>query len=259
MPFLVPRDKGPAVKREAEFCSLDLKACQDNIIRYLKERKDTLAQEEINKVLSVSGDDRCALWAQAEILRRGYKFKESEKILKGILNRCPGDAPSLITLSYIRYNESNFPEAARLLRSVLKQPGLERENKAMAYMLLGSINAKKAQKRGVWNKLAFGTRIKGYFERALELAPDLAEVHLGLGTFCLFAPKIAGGDTDRALHELKTAVELAPDFATANARLAQAFKKKGNLEGFRSYLRKAKELDPGNEAVKEIEDEEPGN
>lgn len=244
----------PAKQQKKDLiCNIDLKACQDNLLKYLKLRKEGLAEGEIEKILSIQRDDVCALWAKAEILRRDYKFKESKELLKQALRQCPGHASSLISLAYIEYHDSKFQDASRLLKEVLKQPDLDRENQALIYMLMGSINAKKASRRGFLSKVAYGTRIAGYFERAKKIAPDLSEVRLGLGTFYLLAPKIAGGDIDRAIEELEYAVKLTPDFATVNARLAQAYKQKGNLKKYDYYLKKARELDPANEVVKEIE------
>ncbi len=120
-------------------------------------------------------------------------------------------------------------------------------------MLIGSINAKKASRGGFWSKFAYGARIKGYFEKAKALAPDLPEVRLGLGTYFLLAPEISGGNVDRAIEELECAVNLAPDFATPKARLAQAYKNKGNMEKCNFYLKRARELDPKNEIIKEVE------
>lgn len=251
-PLIFLRAK-PAPKKQELVCSLDLKACQDNLLKYLKLRQDNLAQGEIDKILSIQRDDLCALWAKAEILRRSYKFKESEELLNQVLAKCPGHASSLITLAYIKYHENSFSEASKLLKEALHQPDLERENRALIYMLMGSINSKKASRGGILGKVAYGTRIKGYFEKARGFAPDLPEVHLGLGTYYLLAPRIAGGDVDMAIEELEWAVRLAPDFATANARLAQAYKQKGNLEKYNFYIQRAKDLDAGNEAVKEIE------
>ena len=63
---------------------------------------------------------------------------------------------------------------------------------------------------------------------------------------------IVGGSLDRAIEELKCAVELTPDFATANARLAQAYQKMGDEDKFKFYCARAKELDPQNEVLEEI-------
>jgi tetratricopeptide (TPR) repeat protein len=229
-----------------------LKSSEEIFLNYLKSRKDNLALVEIEKILSVEPDNITALWGKAEILRRNYKLKDSQVILNKLLSGDPRHTPSLITLSYIRYHDNRLDEALKILRQVLNQPNLESEDRALVYMLMGSINAKRASLGGFLSKIAYGTHVWGYFERAKVLAPDLSEVRLGLGTFCLLAPKIIGGNLEKAIEELEVAVKLTPDFATANARLAQAYKKKGNLEKYNFYLQRAKELDPENEVLKEI-------
>jgi Tfp pilus assembly protein PilF len=67
------------------------------------------------------------------------------------------------------------------------------------------------------------------------------------------APSIAGGNLDKAFKELNSAVGAAPDFATANIRLAQAYKRKGDLEKYNYHLNRTRQLDPENEVLKEIE------
>lgn len=251
VPFFIFRNRycpltSPVIKKKGLTGRIELKAYQDNILKYLKLRKDELALAEAKKILSVKPDDTSALWAKAEILRRAYKFKESEELLKQVLAQCPDHGSSLITLSYIKYHDNKFSPALKILRQVLKQSDLERENEALVYLLMGSINAKRATQGGILSKLAYGVRIKGYFEKAKSLAPDLSEVRLGIGSFYLLAPRVAGGDIDKAIEELEYTVRLAPDFATANVRLAQAYKKKGDLEKYNFYLKRTKELDPQN-------------
>ena len=231
----------------------DLSRSEDNFLNYLRLRKDVLALAEIEKILSLQPDDLSALWGKAEVLRRNYKFTESERILNRILALSPCHAPALISLSYIRYHDGKLNDALRLLKAVLDNPDLDRKDRTLAYMLMGSINAKRAAQGGLFSKIAYGTHVGGYFEKARALAADLSEVHLGLGAFYLLAPKIVGGGLDKAIQELEIAVKLTPDFATANARLAQAYKKKGDLEKYDFYLKQARGLDPENEVLKEIE------
>lgn len=223
------------------------------LLKYLKIRKDKLALAESEKILAVKPDDATALWVKAEVLRRAYKFRESEEILNRVLSKNPAHAPSLISLSYIRYHDNKFSQALKILKQVLRQPGLGKEDKALAYVFIGSINAKRASSGGFLSKVSYGTRVKGFFEKARDIAPDLPEAHLGLGTFYLLAPRIAGGNLDKAVKELEYTVTLAPDFATANVRLAQAYKKKGDFEKYNFYLKRARELDPENEILKQIE------
>jgi tetratricopeptide (TPR) repeat protein len=231
-----------------------LQACQDNLAKYLKSRQDELALAQINKIISIDPADLCALWARAELLRRGRRFKESEMLLKQLLDCSPDYACGLITLAYIRYYYNEFDEALNMLLRVLKQPNLSNENKALAFMLIGSVNAKRSSRGWTLPRIIYGLKVKGFFEKARALAPDLAEVHLGLGSFYLLAPAVVGGDINKAIEELRCAINLAPDFATANARLAQAYKRKGNTEKYNFYLRRAQELDPGNEVLIEMAD-----
>ena len=242
------------IKKKQPAPALDINAARTNLLQYLKLRKDSLALIEIEKVLSVKPDDSTALWGKAEALRRNYQFKESEELLNLVLSKYPCHASSLISLSYIRYHDNRFEDALELLRRVLSGPELDRENEALAYMLIGSINAKKASLGGFLSKVVYATRIRSYFEKAKNIAPDLSEVHLGLGSFYLLAPWIVGGSLDKAIKELEIAVRLTPDFATANMRLAQAYNKKGDLGKYNFYLQRAKELDPDNELLKEFRD-----
>ncbi len=217
----------------------------------LKNRKDKEALVIFEKILASQADNLDALWGKAEALRRSRDYQQSQDLLNKILSINPKHVPALISLTYLSYKDDKLNEALKLINQVLKTDSLGKENQALAYMMLGSINSRRSQKGGFFNKIAYGTQIKGYFLRAKELAPDLPEVHLGLGTFYLLAPAIVGGNLDKAFQELELTVKIAPDFATANARLAQAYKKKGDLKKYNFYLQRARELDSKNEVLHE--------
>lgn len=223
-------------------------------IDLLKARKDNTACAMFEKILQQEPDNLQALWGKAELLRRSRKFKESEALLNQIFKIDPDNASALITLAYIRYMENNFDEALKIINRVLKLNNLERENRALAFMMLGTINSGRSSKGWLFKKINYGLKIQSYFLKAKEIAPELPEVHLGLGTFYLKAPSLMGGNIDKSIEELETAVKLTPDFATANARLAQAYKKKGSMDKYQIYLQKAARLDPGNEVLLELKD-----
>ena len=241
-------DQGQEIAYPQEYNS----ACIGDAMILLKARRDNEAFAIFKKVSAEEPGNLDALWGMAEVLRRSRNYKDSEVILNEILKRNPRHGPSLISLSYIRYKEDNLNIALKLIRKALGEKGLDRESRALAYMMLGSVNSRRSAKGKFFSKIKYGTRIKGYFLKAKELAPHLPEVHLGLGTFYLKAPAIVGGNLDKAVQELETAVRIAPDFATANARLAQAYQKKGDLEKYNFYIKRAKELDPQNEVLKEL-------
>ncbi len=224
----------------------------DKGLALLKNRKDKEASAVFEKILFTTPDNLDALWGKAEVLRRQRDYKQAQDLLDKILKNNPNHAPSLTSLAYLRYKDDKLNEALKLIKRVLKTDNLNKEAKALAYMMLGSINSRRSSKGWLLNKITYGTQIKGYFLKAKELDPDLPEAHLGLGTFYLLAPGIAGGNLNKAIEELEYAVKIAPDFATALARLAQAYKEKGDLEKYNLYLNRAKELDPENEVLKQF-------
>ncbi len=224
----------------------------DQALRLLKIRKDPEALAIFQEVLLKQPDNQDALWGKAEVLRRSRQDKESEQILEKILKNDPKHFMSLISLAHIRYKENSLNQARKLILEIFSSGCSDKETLAMANVMLGAINAKLSSQSGFINKIRYGLGIKGYFLKAKELAPDLAEVRMSLGAFYLSAPAIIGGNLNRAMDELELAVKIAPDFATANARLAQAYKKKGDLEKYNFYLQRARELNPNNEVLKEL-------
>lgn len=223
----------------------------DNALTLLKNRKDKEASVVFEKILLAAPDNLDALWGKAEVLRRNRDYKQAQELLEKILKNNPNHAPTLTSLAYLRYKDDKLNEALKLIKRVLKTDNLNKESRALAYMMLGSINSRRSSKGWFLNKITYGTQIKGYFLKAKALAPDLPEVHLGLGSFYLLAPKIIGGNLDKAVKELELAVRLAPDFATVNARLAQTYKKKGIQYKYNFYIARAKALDPENEVLHE--------
>jgi len=226
-------------------------------LKLLKARKDREAMVNFEMILFAQPENLKALWGKAEVLRRARNFKESEKILNRILQKDPDSAASLISLSYIRYKDEELDEALKLVKHVLKNKGLDKEDEAMANLMMGTINSRRSKKGWFLDKIIYGTQIKSYFVKAAELAPDLPEAHLGLGSFYLLAPGFAGGNLEEAEKELQIAAAIAPDFATVQARLAQYYLKKNDLGKFDYYLKRAKTLDPDNEVAEELSNDKP--
>lgn len=225
----------------------------EEAIVLLKTRKDKdkEAAAIFNQVLKTQPDNIEALWGKAEALRRSYDYPEAEKIFVEVLKKDPNHVSSLNGLAYIRYIQDRLDESLKLVNQALDNCP-DKENEALSYMMIGTINSKRSSKGGFFSKIKYGTQIKGYFLKARDINPGMPEVHLGLGTFYLKAPSIIGGDLDKAIQELKVAEKLSPEFSTVNARLAQAYKEKGDSEKFNYYYEKTKKLDPENEALQEI-------
>lgn len=224
----------------------------EEALKLLKIRKDKEALVIFEEILFARPDNLDALWGKAEVLRRQRDYKSAENLLNVILKKDSRHISSLTTLAYIRYKEDRLNEALTLINTLLREDSIDKENRALCFLMLGAINGRRSEKGGLFSKIRYGTKIHRYFLKAKEAAPDLPEVHLGLGAFYLLAPVIAGGSIDKAFLELKLAVEIAPEFATANARLAQYYKKKGDFDKYELFAKKAKQLDPENEVLKEM-------
>ncbi|MGD0336377.1 MAG: tetratricopeptide repeat protein [Candidatus Omnitrophota bacterium] len=218
----------------------------------LQRRQDNAALLVFEKILEAEPSNIPASWGKAEILRRSRKYAESEKILQELIKKDPGYAPPLISLAYLRYNDGQLQEARKILISLLKNKLLDNENRALVYILLGTVNSRYSVKGNFLSKIAYASNIFRYFLKANELAPCLPETHLALGTFYMKAPGILGGNLDKAIKELQQCLILAPDFATAHARLAQAYEEKGDPVRYELHLERAKALDPQNEVLKEL-------
>ena len=245
----------PSFFRKNLTCPINTQELLGNAFNLLKVRKNNEAIAIFENVLYQQPDNTDALWGKAEVLRRENDYAQAEELLRRSLQIDPKHNPSIVALSYLRYKAGALDEAQKLINRSFKDACLGREDQAMAYMVQGAINARRASKRGFLNKIRFGTQIKGYFLKATKLAPDLPEVHVGLGTFYLLAPAIAGGDLQKALMELELSVKLAPDFATANALLAQVYLKKGDNKKYNFYIERARKLDPKNEYINELNEE----
>ncbi|MBI4707786.1 MAG: tetratricopeptide repeat protein [Candidatus Omnitrophica bacterium] len=255
--FVFKKHNGQSPKRktsiETEIKAIDTGSLLNQAMILLQNRSDLKAEEMFEEILSYEPDNLDALWGKGEVLRRRRDFLKAGEIFKQILKQNPNHGSALTSLAYLEYNNDSFKEAIALTEKALKIQNISQQNKALAYLMLGAINSRLSQKGGFFSKIKYGTKIKGYFIRAYETDPSLSEVHVALGSFYLLAPAIAGGNLAKAIKELELAVEICPNFATANARLAQAYLIKVDLLKYNFYLERAKELDPGNEVVKELE------
>lgn len=218
----------------------------------LKSRKDNEALAVYEEILSIEPANIDASWGKAEVLRRKRDYEHSEDLLNQILKINPGHTSSLISLAYIKYKDGRLNDALQLVKRALNTDCLDNNNEALGYVMLGMINSRRSQQGWLFGKIAYGMQIKCHFLKAKALASDLPESSLALGTFYLLAPPIAGGNLEEALKELESTLKIAPDFATVNARLAQAYRKKGDLDKYNFYIKRTKELDPENEVLREL-------
>jgi TolB-like protein/Flp pilus assembly protein TadD len=87
--------------------------------------------------------------------------------------------------------------------------------------------------------------VKTFVDRALALAPDLAESHVALGTFYYWGLR----QYEPALAEFRRAIELQPSLARAIEFCGYVDRRQGRWERSMSELTKAAELDPRDAAI----------
>lgn len=216
----------------------------------LRIRQDKDAIVIIDKILESEPHNLDALWGRAEVFRRARHFKLSELIIKEILDAKPNHAKALNSLALLKYREGNLGEALSLTSRVFIVTDNQEDN-ALAYVMLGLISETRP-KKGIIDRFKYGMQTKNLFLNAVSFGPRMPETHLELGSFYLAASFIEGGNLNKAIKELSYAIKIAPEYADASARLAQVYRKKGDMGKFKLYLKRAMSLDPDNEIVKQI-------
>ncbi|MFA6350392.1 MAG: hypothetical protein WCY12_05680 [Candidatus Omnitrophota bacterium] len=221
-------------------------------MEFLRIRKDRQAEEILDGILVLEPDNIDALWGKAEIYRRRYNYAQAKVLLDKVLRTNLKYYPAMISMAYIEFRSGKFERAQKMIEGVLKEGCADQDTQALSYVLLGNICSTRSSKGNLLEKMRFTPYIKPYLDKAMEISPDLSEVHLGLGSFYLLAPSLIGGDLDKAIEELEKAYSLAPDFATVNVRLAQAYQLKNNVKKYEYHLKKAEEIEPDNETLVEF-------
>lgn len=219
----------------------------------LKSRNYDAALPIFTELVAANPADTNSIWGIAECLARKRRYDESEALLNKIFAANPKHGLSLLTLAYIRTENNNLPEAESIISDVLAYSS-DREEHALAYILLGEITRKRALKsRFFLTRIKYQIGMQSYFFRAKELAPELPDTHLAVGKFYLSSPRIIGGNVDKAMEEFNAAIAIVPNYASAYAMLAQAYKKKGDFEKYNLYLYRAEEIDPANEILRKVQ------
>ncbi len=184
------------------------------------------AAEQFQAILKVDPNDTySALW-----LARLYRFQnqhgEAEKVLRGILQHDPDNAPALEQLSQILVDEGRSQEAITLLTQAAGDSA-----SPDIYDLLGDAYSQEKDY----------AKAEEAYRKAVEADPDDTGHLHGLAQALLSQDKYP-----EALEQFKKLSELEPGTFENYVRMAQLYRRLGKYEEAESSLLRAKQLAPGN-------------
>lgn len=156
----------------------------------------------------------------------------------------------LSTAANAQAGRAAFDEGVRLMRAGNSAEAEKRfeaaiklePNRAEHHLWLGRAVGEQAQRANPLKQGMMARRIKGSWERAVELDPNMIEAREGLITFYLMAPRVMGGSVPKAKEEASEIAKRSPwRGQLANASIAAHAK---DLAGQERALRAAVSLAP---------------
>jgi tetratricopeptide (TPR) repeat protein len=118
------------------------------------------------------------------------------------------------------------------------------DKSADAHSLLADLYGRKISFGGFMAGARFGPKSDSENKTALALDPNNPRVHASLGRQYLHAPKMFGGDIDKAIAQFKQATELDPKADENFVWLSVAYRKKGDTASADKALQEALRLNP---------------
>jgi len=119
------------------------------------------------------------------------------------------------------------------------------EKSADAHSLLGDLYGRKISfGMAMFAGPKFGPKSQAEDQRALELDGNNPRVFASLGRRYLNAPKMFGGDVEKAIESFRKSTQLDPRFDETYVWLAIALRKKGDATGADQDLQEALRLNP---------------
>ena len=90
--------------------------------------------------------------------------------------------------------------------------------------------------------MRYGPRSEAETNRALQLNPNCPRAYVVLGRRCLYAPRLFGGDVDKAIDFFRKSTAVDPRYDEGFVWLAIAYRKKGDAAQAQTALIEARRL-----------------
>lgn len=180
-----------------------------------------------------------------DLLASGH-IDEAMQTLEQQVRQTPNDATShlLLCRAYFMIEEWD-----RGIANCERARELEPQN-GLHYLWLGRVYGEKAGRANFFSAAGLAKKVRGAFERAVELTPNDWEARADLGEFYLEAPGIIGGGKDKAREQANALMPLKP--AKAYWLLGSISEKDKNLADAERQFRAGIEATHGTRAWVEL-------
>ena len=144
----------------------------------------------------------------SELLASGH-VDEAMYTLEQQVRQTPGDAASYLLLCRAYFMMEDWDHG---IANCERARDLEPQN-SRNYLWLGRVYGEKADRANFLSAAGLAKKVRGAFERAVELDPSDWEARADLGEFYLEAPGIVGGGKDKAREQANALLPLRADKA----------------------------------------------
>ncbi len=156
--------------------------------------------------------DPAHLNAQSNMLQQGIDayeaaaYDKAEEILASVYKKEPQNAEAVFYLGRISMNKDRYDQAIKRFE---KAVDLDNSKAVYNYWLSNAIFI-QINEVGALKKMRYAKKGKAAIDRCLELDPNFADCHLSNSNYYYQAPKIAGGNKEKAWFHAKRYHELKP-------------------------------------------------
>ncbi|QTH62747.1 tetratricopeptide repeat protein [Psychrosphaera ytuae] len=150
------------------------------------------------------------------------RWQESQTEFEYLLSKTPYDATVNFYLGRLSAKQKNFELAERYFVRAVE---VEAENNDYLVALADNY-LQLAEQVSIFSKMSVTSKARDVLMRSHKLNPEHPDTLYALGHFFHSAPRLLGGDQDKAIAHLTKLTELSPDYVKAYDSLGYCFLEK---------------------------------
>ncbi|MCD4779495.1 MAG: tetratricopeptide repeat protein [Candidatus Omnitrophica bacterium] len=195
-----------------------------------------------------------ARWGVAEALKGLHDYDLSEQILGALIDEKKNFAPVIMSSAHLAYLRNSLKEVLALTGRIIrmKSDQVDSETILYAHGLYSAAHGMLTVDAGPLSIAFHGYTSVRHLKIVRKLDPESFIHYFGWGNFYLLAPKVFGGDLKKAEDYYHKVIEMNPNFPDVYVRLAEIYKRQGEMQKYQQFINKALELDPQNPLADDI-------